>query len=144
MARIKINLPDKFTFTTEIPIRITDLNYGGHAGNDTILSLIHEARMQFLMHHGFTELNIGGSGMIMSDVMIEFKSEVFYRDIIIASVTAGEFSKVSFELFYKLEKRGEDNKPLPVAFAKTTMISYDYEKKKVTAIPEAVSNKLFE
>ena len=61
MARIKIDLPDNFSFTTSIPIRITDVNYGGHVGNDTILSLIHEARMQFLKQLGYSELEFAGS-----------------------------------------------------------------------------------
>ena len=70
----------------EIPIRITDLNYGGHVGNDTILSLLHGARVQFLAHHGFKELEAAGVGLIMSDVAIEFKNELFYGDTLIISV----------------------------------------------------------
>jgi len=46
MARIKIEIPDKFIYKTEIPIRITDINYGGHLGNDSLLSIIHEARVR--------------------------------------------------------------------------------------------------
>src|SRR5690349_830578 len=103
MARIKLTLPGDFPFTTTIPIRITDLNYGNHVGNDAVLSLIHEARMQFLASHGYTEMQFAGVGMIMSDVAIEFKSELFYGDKVLASVAAGEISKVGFELYYKLE-----------------------------------------
>ena len=54
MPRIKIDLPGSFTFITEIPVRITDLNYGGHVGNDTVLSIIHESRMQWLASIGFS------------------------------------------------------------------------------------------
>ena len=39
MARIRLSMPEKFIFTTELPVRITDLNYGGHVGNDVFLSL---------------------------------------------------------------------------------------------------------
>ena len=52
MERIKINLPETFTFSTIIKIRITDINYGGHVGNDSFLSLVHEARLQFLASNG--------------------------------------------------------------------------------------------
>jgi acyl-CoA thioesterase FadM len=142
MARIKIGLPGNFSFTTSIPVRITDINYGGHVGNDTILSILHEARARFLAHHGYTELNLAGVGMIMSDVGIEFKNELFYGEEIIASVAAGEFSKVSFELFYKLEKKTAGGRLLPVAFAKTGMVCYDYQKKKISAVPEEVQTKL--
>src|SRR5690348_12131706 len=98
MNRIKIELPEQFNFTAKIPIRITDLNYGGHVGNDIILSLIHEARVQFLRHHGYEELNFGGIGLIMSDAGIQFRNELFYGDVIIASVTTGTYSKVSFDI----------------------------------------------
>lgn len=141
MARIKIDLPDTFSFSYEIPVRITDINYGGHVGNDTVLTIIHEARMQFFRKLGYTELNFGGTGMLMADVAIEFKSELFYGDIVIASVVAGEISKAGFELFYKLEKQTDDIKKL-VAAAKTGMICYDYEKRKIVAVPEDARIKL--
>lgn len=137
MSRIKIDLPEKFSFTTEIPVRITDINYGGHVGNDTVLTIIHEARMQFLKNFGYTELEFDGASLIMSDAGIEFKNELFYGDIVIASVAAGNFSKVSFDIFYKLEKTQND-KPILVASAKTGMVCYNYDKKKIVAVPEKV------
>src|SRR5687767_13445490 len=123
MRRLKIQLPDKFSFSCIIPVRITDINYGGHTGNDSVLSILHEARMQFLKSMGYTEMDIGGVGMIMADVSIEFKKELFYGDVITASVTAGEISRIGFELFYKLETG-----TLAVT-ARTGMICYDYSKK---------------
>lgn len=137
MPRIKIDLPAYFPFSTLIPVRITDLNYGGHVGNDTVLSLLHEARMQYLHHHGYTELGLGGAGLIMSDVGIEFKNELFYGDTVKASVAIAEISKISFELYYKLEKE-TGGKTVLVATAKTGMVCFDYEKKKIMAIPEEV------
>lgn len=140
MARIRIALPDLFQFETSIPVRITDLNYGGHVGNDTVLSIIHEARMRFLHSYGYTEMNFAGVGMIMSDVSIEFKNELFYGDIVKASVSIAEISKVSFELYYKLEKEVNGNGVI-VAAAKTGMICYDYEKEKITSTPGEIKSR---
>lgn len=141
MARIKIDLPELFYFSCIIPVRITDINYGGHVGNDTVLSIIHEARMQFFNHLGYTEMNFAGTSMLMADVAIEFKKELYYGDIVIACVTAGEVSKIGFELLYRLEKEVGDKKIL-IAKAKTEMICYDYEKKKIVAVPEEGKQKL--
>lgn len=141
MARVKITLPGTFSFSCTIPLRITDLNYGGHAGNDTILSLIHEARMQYLQNMGFTEMDFGGTGMIMADAAIEFKSELFYGDVVIASIAAAEISKIGFDLYYKLEKRTGQN-TITVALAKTGMICYDYTKKKIVPLPEDARKKI--
>lgn len=141
MSRVKIALPSLFSFTCEVPVRITDINYGGHVGNDTVLSIIHEARMQFFKSFGYSEMDFGGTGMIMAHVAIEFKSELFYGDTVIASVSAVEFSKIGFDLAYKLEKQGGDKRKM-VAIAKTGMICYDYEKKKIVAVPEEARIKL--
>lgn len=141
MARIKIDLPEKFSFSTAIPVRISDINYGGHVGNDAILSMIHEARVQFFKQFGYAELDFAGFGTIMSDVAIEYKNEVFYGDEIIASVAVGDITKVAFDILYKLEKRSNGQR-IPVAFAKTWIVCYDYTKKKVAAIPEVALKKI--
>ncbi len=138
MARIRIELPEQFTFSTKIAIRITDLNYGGHVGNDTILTLIHEARVQFLKHFGYDELNVEGTSLIMSDAAIEFKNELFYGDTITAFVTANNFSRVGFDLVYKLTRNDTS-----IAHAKTGMICYDYKLKKVISLPDTAKEKLF-
>jgi acyl-CoA thioesterase FadM len=141
MPKTKLLLPEHFPFTVEIPVRITDLNYGGHVGNDSILSIIHEIRVQFLRHHGYGELDLAGVGLIMADVTIEFKSELFYGDALWASVAATEFSRVGFELYYRLEKKSGE-KMVPVAFARTSMICYDYAQKKIVSVPKEVCTKL--
>jgi YbgC/YbaW family acyl-CoA thioester hydrolase len=136
MSRIKIELPQHFKFTATPAVRITDINYGNHVGNDSILSLLHEARMQFLHHHGYSEMNFAGVGMIMRDVIIEFKKEIFYGDQLIIGVTAGAFTSVSFDLYYKVEKKAEE-KSNTVVTARTGMVCYDYSRNKIVAVPEA-------
>ena len=135
MSRIKVDLPKDFSFKTTISIRITDVNYGGHVGNDTVLTLLHEARMQFLKHHGFSEMDFGGAGLIMSDVIIEFKKEIFYGDDITIFVTALNFSKIGFDFLYLVVKNVEE---IVVAKARTGMVSYDYKLKKIVGLPETV------
>ena len=135
MPRVKIDLPEKlFDISIKIPVRITDINYGDHVGNDSIVSIIHEARMQFLRNHNYTELNIEGIGLIMSALVVEFKNESFYQDIIDVKMGRGDISKVSFELFYNLSVT-RDNKQITIANANTTMVCYNYELKKVVSIP---------
>jgi YbgC/YbaW family acyl-CoA thioester hydrolase len=139
MARIKLELPPSYSFSTIIPIRITDVNYGGHVGNHTILSLLHEARMQYLKHHGYSEMDFGGASLIMGDVAIEFKGELFYGDEVKVYVAAFDFSRVSFDLAYKLVKGGNEK---AVALAKTGMVCFNYEKRKVSNVPQAAFEKL--
>jgi len=141
MSRIKIDLPEIFSFSTPFVVRITDLNYGNHVGNDSVLSFIHEARVQYLGSLGFSELNLGGVGMIMADAALVFKNEIYYGDELLISVQPVEFNRVGFDLIYKIEKKLEDGL-LTVAIAKTAMVCYDYGLKKVTALPDDAKNKL--
>lgn len=134
-------MPAVFTFKTMIPVRITDINYGGHVGNHAILSILHEARIQYLKYYGYTELDLNGISLIMRDVCIEFKRELFYGDKVIASVAANEFSRVAFEMYYKLETEYQ-NENVIVATARTGMVAYDYANRKIIAIPEPVKQAL--
>ena len=141
MERVKIQLPDTFSFSTIIKIRITDLNYGGHVGNDVFLSLIHEARQQFLNHQGYAELSFAGVGLIMADAAVEFKKELNYKDEVLISVAAASFDKFGFDIFYKLELMTAGGNIL-AGKAKTGMLCYDYEKRKLVAVPEEAKEKL--
>ena len=140
MNRIKIDLPESFAFSTTIQIRITDLNYGGHVGNDSFLSLIHEARQQFLLSHGYKELSIAGTALIMADVAIEFKKELNHGDAVKISVTATGFDKLGFDLYYKMELIN-GNETILAGKAKTGMLCYDYAMKKKVTVPEEVIEK---
>lgn len=140
MARIKLDIPKTFSFQATIPIRITDINYGGHAGNDSILSIIHEARVQFLKQWGCDEKNFFGTGLIMSDVAIQFKKEIFYGDVLQVSVAMTDFEKISFDLVYKLDVT-KDGKTETVATAKTGMVCYDYATRRIAAVPEEAQKK---
>jgi len=141
MERIKLNLPATFTFSTNIPIRISDVNYGGHVGNDSFLSLLHEARLQFLHHFGYSEMNVGGVGLIMSDVAIEYKRELVYGDIAKISVAATGFDRLGFDLFYLIEVIDEDTTQL-AGKAKTGMLCFNYTTKKKASIPQEAIEKL--
>ena len=141
MSRIKIDLPESFAFSTSIPVQITDLNYGAHVGNDKVLSFLHEARVRYLQSLGYTEFNLEGIGLIMSDAALIFKNEMFYGDTLLISLQPTEVSRLGFELVYKIEKKSEDQL-IPVAFAKTTMICFNYDLKKIVSLPEAARKKL--
>jgi acyl-CoA thioester hydrolase len=138
MARVKLEVPIQKIFTTEIPVRITDVNYGNHVGNDALVSIIHEARMQWLAANNYTELNIGGAALIMADLAVEYKAESFYGDNLNVAISIGEITKISFEIFYEITTT-RNHKKILVANAKTGMVCFDYEVRRVTHIPSAFS-----
>ena len=76
MARIEIVLPNKFKFSTLIPLRIGDINRGSHVGHVTLLAILEEARAQFLVALGYREqVTIDtGIGYIIGDLRIYIKT----------------------------------------------------------------------
>jgi len=141
MNRIKIQLPEQFSFSTQMQIRVTDLNYGGHVGNDTILSLLQEGRQQFLQSRGYAELSVESFGLIMADAMIEYKKELNHKDIIEIAVVATDFDKLGFDIYYRVTVLENGEHQLAVR-AKTGMMLYDYTAKKKVSLPENIIQQL--
>ncbi|MCX8019124.1 MAG: thioesterase family protein [Chitinophagaceae bacterium] len=136
MPRISLSVPSSFPFQCIIPVRITDLNYGGHVGNDALFSLIHEARIRFLRQAGFeSEINPEGFGFIMADAAVQFKKEIFYGDELLVSVCISEMEKYGFDLFYKLDIKRESEE-ITAALAKTGMVCFDYTQRKIIKLPD--------
>lgn len=133
MARVKVDLPEQFLFSTEIPLRISDINYGGHLGNDAVLSLVHEARVRFLNQYGWTELNIEGRSIIMTDAVVVYKSEAFYGDTIVIEIALSDITSTGCDVLYRLsnKERGKE-----VARVKTGIAFFDYRNRKVVEAPE--------
>lgn len=138
MARIHVAIPEYTQFEATIPVRITDLNYGGHLGNDALLSIMHEARLQLLRHYGYSELELGGTSLIMADVAIAYKGESFYGDTLTIKLAFDDFSKYGFDITYHV--LNQDGKE--VARAKTGMLCFDYKARKLVSLPGEVKAKI--
>lgn len=137
MPRIKLELPDKLIFSTEIAVRITDINYGGHLGNDSILSIVQEARVRFLNEYNYTEKNVEGLGIIMTDCAITYKSESFYGDVLEIKIGVKDFFKYGCDIYYQITNKETAKE---VAIVKTGIMFFDYEKRKRTRVPENFLN----
>ncbi len=142
MGRVKIKFPnDNPLFIATIPVRIGDVNYGGHVGNDAVLTIIHEARMLMLRSENYTEMNAGGNSMIMADVMISYKGEAFYGDVLTICIYAEEITDRTFDLLYQIYtlRNGINS---DIAHAKTGMVCFDYEQRKIAPMSSELTKYL--
>jgi acyl-CoA thioester hydrolase len=130
MARLHINLPEKFLFSTEIAVRVSDLNYGGHV-----------ARMQFYRNLGFKdETSFEGSvGQIIVDASVQYKAESFLGDVLVVRIAAEDLTRFGFDLLYHVKNKATDQE---VARGKTGIVCFDYSRKKVVSIPSPLLTKL--
>jgi len=134
MARIEIEMIEDFVFETELAVRITDINYANHVGNDAFVSLIHEARVNFLENYGFSEADIDGKALIISDLAVSYKSQSFYGDKLKFEVGVGDFNKYGCDIFYRVTNTKNNDL---VLLAKTGIVFFDFARNKVTNPPEA-------
>lgn len=134
MARIRLEMPEQLLYSTSVQVQISDINYGGHLGNDRVLSLAHEARLQCLKSFGLSELDIGGVGVVMTDAAVVFKREAFHGDNLSIDVGLGEVTRRGFEFYFRFRNVRSNEE---VALAKTGLVAFDYATRKIADLPES-------
>lgn len=141
MLKYKISPLTHAIFNTILEVRIYDVNYGNHLGHDSLISLIHEARVRFFKSFGYSESNIHGLGILITNLVVNYLSEAFYSDKIIINIGIDNISKTSMDLVYEV-KNVETNKD--IGRAVTTVTFYHYEQRKVCRVPREFLNQLDE
>jgi len=133
MPRVEIALPAHFAFSTELEVRVTDLNYGNHVGNDQVLGLIHEARRRYLRSLGADEIGADGMGFVIADAAVVYRAQAFYGDRLKIEVATGEFQSRGCAFFYKVSKQDA-----LVAEARTGVVCFDFKAQKAVSFPPAL------
>lgn len=132
MPRIKIDLPESFSFSTEMPIYIGHINYGNHLDNAQLISLVSEARVRYFKSLGYTELNIEGVGIVVADVAAQYRSEAFHGETLIIEMGANDFNKYGCDLVWRLSDKASGRE---VARGKHGIMFFDYSVRKATSVP---------
>ncbi|QGW29065.1 acyl-CoA thioesterase [Phnomibacter ginsenosidimutans] len=141
MPRIKIPQLSHYPFSVDIPVRISDLNYADHVGNDSFLSIMHDARMLYLMSRGYSEMNVEGFGLIMADAGVEYKAQLKYGDVVKVEVGLDDFSSVGFDVYYRLTVQRNGQHKI-AALGKTGMVLFDFQAQKMTPISDELKARL--
>jgi acyl-CoA thioester hydrolase len=136
LARIKIKIQGVHVFEIKDRLRVSDMNYGNHLGNDSVLSLFHNARLAWMESNNQNELNFHGKALIQHDTVINYKSEAFFNDEVLISVYIHDIDTKSFDFYFKMINI-KNNKE--IAIGKTGMTFFDYSLKKVSSTPTSFS-----
>lgn len=119
-------------FSVLMRVRAYDLNYGNHVGYQNFFSFFQEARVAYLSGLGYTELDIEGFGMIVGEANCKYRRELFLNDAIEVTCAIRELKSKLFVMEYRILKGDE-----VCAEGFTKNFCYDYQKKKVSPLPEA-------
>jgi acyl-CoA thioester hydrolase len=122
-----------------IEVRVGDINYGGHMGNDKALLIFHDARIAFLESLGFSEKNIGGPAIIMRDAHVSFRKEVFLHDSLTVDVDIDNVTLTSFNMVYTVKRESDGD---IVFLGNTGLVAFNYDSRKVTKLPDVFLGRI--
>jgi acyl-CoA thioesterase FadM len=139
MARMQIDLPESWLHRCRLAVRVGDVNYGGHLGNDRVLGLVHEARVRWLAACGLSEGDVGGVGLIMAEAALVFRAEAFLGDELDVDLGAVNARRSGFDLVCRLTRASDGQE---IALVRTGMVCFDYALRRPSRIPEAFARML--
>jgi len=134
MPRVKVSPPDQFLFSMERVVGISDVNYAKHLDSVAMLNILHEARLQFLASLGFTEANIYGLGMVVTDMAVDYRSESFASDLLIIDVGVSKFNRYGFDIGLQVTNSALETR---VCNAKVGVVFFDFDKHIIAQVPAA-------
>ena len=137
MPRIQFELPAHFSFSTELQVYISHVNQGGHLDNAQLLTLVSEARLRFFQSLGYRESSIDGLGIVVGDIVAQYRSEAFHGETLRVEMAADDFNKYGCDFVWRLAV-GERE----VARGKHGIVFFDYAVRKPTAAPAAFVAKV--
>ncbi|MER2553735.1 MAG: thioesterase family protein [Thauera sp.] len=133
MARIRIELPASFAFSTDIPLLVSHINYGNHLDNAQLLGLVSEARVRFLKSMGYGELDVEGLGIIVADAALQYRSEAFHGETMRVAMAAGDFHTHGCDLPWQMTEAASGRE---VARGKTGIVFFDYRERCKAPVPD--------
>lgn len=132
MARTRLTEQRVYEFCYSITLQPRDINYGGHLGVDSLVSIVGTARAYMFKSVGLSEIDLGDgrSGVIMTDLVINLKAEGFMFDPVEVHSHIGELTKNGFRLFHKVTRKDS-----LLALAEAGFLTFDYASRKVVSLP---------
>ena len=139
MPRIQFALPAPFSFCTELQVYISHVNQGGHLDNAQLLTLVSEARLRFFRSLGYRESNIDGLGIVVGDIVAQYRSEAFHGETLCVRMLPDDFNRYGFDLVFCMTDKASGRE---VARGKVGVVFVDPVHKRVAPLPEAFGQRL--
>ena len=134
MPRVKLSEQETYEFQSSFQVRPQDINYGGHLGNDNLVSLLGAARAYLFHSMGLSELDLGDgqTGIIITDLVVNYKAEAFLFDELLIETHIDEIAPKGFRLFHRVRRDVR-----LIALIEAGIATYNYAVKKTVPVPTA-------
>ena len=134
MARLHLDFPeDQYYYSTPMTVRVTDINGANHLGNDSMISMISEARARFLHEFGVKETGRDGVGIIVTDLATTYRAEAHAHDQLLFEVGVMDFNKYGGDVTFRVTRPRDK---CLVAMAKSGFVFFNYKSSQVVAMPD--------
>jgi acyl-CoA thioesterase FadM len=139
MARLKLDFSgQKFVFSTQLTVRTTDINAGNHLANDSMISMISEARARFLFQNGIKDIDENKHGIIVTDLATQYLAEAHARDQLLFEVGTMDFNPYGADIIFRITRPATSSL---VALAKSGFVFFDYGCNRVIPMPQWFRDK---
>jgi acyl-CoA thioesterase FadM len=119
-------------------VRVTDINGANHLGNDSMISMISEARARFLFDFGLENTLGQDVGTIVTDLATTYRNEAHARDQLLFEVGVMDFNAYGGDITFRITRPRDQ---ALVAMAKSGFVFFNYKTRKVVPMPETFSGK---
>ena len=126
-------------FSIPLSVRVNDLNYRNHVSHQNFFSFFEQCRAAYLSQFGYSELDIGGYGMIMAEAGCKYRQALFLNDTLQVGCRVVELKSKSFTMTYQIDRAG-----VVCAEGFTVNICYDYGTQKTVRLPEEFISRIRE
>lgn len=126
----------EFAFTANVPVRWSDMDALGHVNHARMVTLLEEARIQWLLTAGEKYAPLIKSAFIC-DVAIKYKAQLYHED---SPAQVGMYIKsnrsVDFTIGYEVRANGAAPESKPAIIATTQMAVVDIEKRSLRRLTD--------
>ena len=139
MTRLHVAIPEEFLFRMERTVGLSDINYAKHLDSVSMVKILHEARLQFLASLGFTEANVYGLGLVVTDLSVDYISESFANDRLIIDVGVSKFTRHGFDIGFKVSNKALET---IVCNGNFGLVFFDFDKHELASVPSGFEEML--
>jgi len=136
---MEIALDGRPVWTTELEVRVGDINYGRHLGHDALVTLVHEARARFFAAHGFSEWDVAGASTMVVELGVRYRAESFWSDRLRIGIHVGRVRSRGCELRYDIQRADDGGR---VAEATTSLVFVDPATGRLRTVPDELAGVL--
>jgi acyl-CoA thioesterase FadM len=141
MSPVAIIFPEPAIYYEEIEIPAAITNRGSHLGFEQAPILIADCQPRFFHHYGFSDMDVGGAGIIVAGLSVRYKAEIFAGERLRMEVAVGNAEAKGCDIYYRFLKLRDGR---PAVMAKTEIVFFDYGSRKSVDMPALFRQRFFD